>query len=62
LESTVALPGEKSSDLHGVGLGVAFNVADRFNFRIAYGWQLHYLTAAGNTDRSRVHFFGGVSF
>ena len=62
LQSTVPLPGEKSSDLHGAGIGLTLMVGDNFNLRIAYGWQLHYLTTAGNSDHSRFHFSGGFSF
>ena len=62
LESTVPLPGEKASDLHGVGIGLQLNVGDHFNFRIAYGWQLIYLSSSPDADRSRLHFSGGITF
>lgn len=62
LWSTKTLPGEKSTDLHSVGLGFDYAAGRFVSLRAAYGWQLEDSGANQTGKSSRLHLSAQISF
>lgn len=62
LWSTVKLPGEKTVDLHSVGLGFDYNLGTNVLVRATYGWQLIDFSSSATGRHSRLSFSAQLNF
>ncbi|WP_221032320.1 ShlB/FhaC/HecB family hemolysin secretion/activation protein [Actomonas aquatica] len=56
------LPGERTYNLHSVGIGFTYQLTAHANVRVAHGWQLRDSGSSDTGDNSRLHVAANVSF